>query len=326
MSISLKILRFTLYAVFTLLLLLAAIVLYIQIFIEDVSVSQAAPSTTEFVTTPDETIAYRKWAGTSSRTVVFVGGLSAWADTWEKTVLAQQKRGSTDTFVAIDLPPFGYSTPQDKSLYYRDVQAKRIAAVIREVSSGEVILVGHSYGGGPVAELMLTDPTLVDGVVLISPVLNLGATKKSPPPPVLTIDWLREGVLTIALRIEPLLLNRLKSFVFITDNISYETLRLYTQPTNVEGTSQRLSDWIFDYATDPVDTYVSSQPDAYMQTQIPLHLIWGEEDTLTPISDATPLLTNKSIILKPLVGVGHIPMLENVDYFNDVLAESLKQL
>jgi pimeloyl-ACP methyl ester carboxylesterase len=157
-------------------------------------------------------------------------------------------------------------------------------------------------------------------------VLNLGAVAKDPPPAILTADWLREGVMTIVLHIEPLLLNRFKSFVFITDTISYATLRLYTQPTTVEGTSERLSHWIFDYMTDPVGTYVSSHVDAYRNTQVPLYLLWGEEDTLTPITDAMQLLDNRLIILKPLIGVGHIPMLESVEYFNDVLAETLRQL
>jgi pimeloyl-ACP methyl ester carboxylesterase len=81
-----------------------------------------------------------------------------------------------------------------------------------------------------------------------------------------------------------------------------------------------------DYVTDPVDAYVSSHVDAYEDSQVPLHLLWGEEDTLTPITDATPLLKNQSIILTPLVGVGHIPMLEDVEYFNDELRKALEQL
>jgi pimeloyl-ACP methyl ester carboxylesterase len=101
---------------------------------------------------------------------------------------------------------------------------------------------------------------------------------------------------------------------------------LYTKPTTLEGTSHRLSDWIFDYITDPVDTYVSSNIDAYMDTSVPVFLLWGEEDTLTPITDAEPLLQNKSIILTPLVGIGHIPMIEDIEYFSEVLNETLEKL
>lgn len=321
-----KIVRIVVYGVIVLLLLVALSILCIRLFVENKTVETSAPEATEFLTVDDEIIAFRKWPGESERTVFLVGGLSAWSNTWEKTVMEQRTRGNNDTFIAVDLPPFGYSQPNAAVPYYRDVQARRLSAVVKHYASKEIILVGHSYGGGPVAELMLTEPDLADGVILISPVLNLGAVEKNPPPLVVTVDWLRTAAVTLVLRIEPLLLKQLKSFVHITDNISYDTLRLYTQPLDIRGTSPRLAQWILDYTVDPVHTHVSSQVDLYQSTAVPVHFIWGEEDTLTPITDVTPLMGNKLFVLKPLTGVGHIPMLEDVTYFNDMLAGSLGEL
>jgi pimeloyl-ACP methyl ester carboxylesterase len=106
---------------------------------------------------------------------MFVGGLSAWNETWERTISESKETYKNKyNYVAIDLPPFGFSTPSLDSNYFRDTQAKRIAKFIEEKKLDSVILVGHSYGAGPLTEYAITNPDKVEKLVLEGQyVLNL---------------------------------------------------------------------------------------------------------------------------------------------------------
>lgn len=295
---------------------------YTIFFIEHTTPESAAPASTIFVTVGNEKIATRQWPGTSSSTVVMVGGLSAWGDTWERTVLEQRRRGSTHTFVAIDLPPFGYSQPGDTADYSRSAQAQRIQAVIEQLGDQPVILLGHSYGGGPAAEVALTNPQRISKLLLISPVLNIGAPPREPLTGIFTNDTLRHVAVAAATRLKPLLLDRLNSFVYIKDNISYELLSVYTKPFATTGASRRLSNWIQTYVSDDVSKNRSTQIKEYTDLPYPVVLLWGEYDTLTPISQSEPLV-EQGVQLITITGMGHIPMIEDIGRFNDVLAEHL---
>lgn len=305
--------------IIALLLGLAAYTVYL---VEQTALEDAAPSSTVFITVKDEKIATRKWPGTSTSTVVLVGGLSAWGDTWERTVSEQRLRGSTHTFVAIDLPPFGYSQPADNADYSRSAQAQRIQGVVEQLGDQNIILLGHSYGGGPAAEAALTNPQHISKLLLISPVLDVGATPRKPVAGIISLDTLRHTIVAAATRLKPLLLDRLRSFVYIQDNVSYELLSVYTKPFATTGSSRRLSDWIQTYVSDDVSKNHSTQIDSYTNLPFPVLLLWGEYDTLTPISQSEPLV-EQGVQLVTITGMGHIPMIEDIGRFNDILTQHL---
>lgn len=298
---------------------LAAYTIY---FIEHTTQEGAAPTATVFITAGDEKIATRHWPGTSSSTVVLVGGLSAWGDTWERTVLEQRLRGSTHTFVAIDLPPFGYSQPAARADYSRSAQANRIKAVLEQLGDKHIILLGHSYGGGPIAEVALTNPQRVSKLVLISPVLNIGASPREPVTGIIANDTVRHTAIAAITRIKPLLLDRLRSFVYITDNVSYELLSVYTKPFATTGSSRRLSEWIETYLSDDVSKNRSAQTRSYADLPFPVVLLWGEYDTLTPLSQSAPLVEQGAELVR-IAAMGHIPMIEDIGRFNDILSQHL---
>lgn len=293
------------------------------VVIERVSLADLEYPETKFLLTDTQTrIAYHVFAGDSSDVVLLVGGLGAWRDSWESTITEERARGNLATFVVIDLPPFGLSQVVKQGDYSRVSQAARIRAVIEQVasSSNRVTLIGHSYGGGPVAEVMFREPGLIDQVVLISPVINLGATSTKTTPPMLAIRPIRTGLAALLLTLPPLQRMRLESFLAITTNATYETLRLFTKPFRQPGSSGRLGDWMVGYITDALPEAHSTDKASWTANKVPVILIWGESDTLTPITDAYSLQAlNSAIVLIPLPGVGHIPMLEDRQLFHDAL-------
>jgi pimeloyl-ACP methyl ester carboxylesterase len=78
-----------------------------------------------------------------------------------------------------------------------------------------------------------------------------------------------------------------------------------------------------DPVNDPL-TYKSNHSENYKSLLIPVVLIWGDKDSITPINDtAIRLKTIPNVSLHTLTGTGHIPMVENHDQFDRALYEAL---
>jgi pimeloyl-ACP methyl ester carboxylesterase len=174
-------------------------------------------------------------------------------------------------------------------------------------------------------EYAFTHADRVEKLILIAPVLNIGIGERPPVHPLVDVDVLRTGILSMVLRLDSILLDRFRSFVFKSEQVTPELLAVYIRSFDTKGTSARLSQWVKDYLSDPLQELASTRPDAYAAFDVPVRFIWGEEDTLTPIADgryAESLLPNA--LFTPLQGIGHIPMIEDVARFNDAFAQALR--
>ncbi len=307
------------------LLLITTIYFYNIYITESKNVSDVAPVSTKFIDIENEQIAYSEIDNQSTTTIIFVGGLSAWNGTWERVTSESNKINSGQyNYIAIDLPPFGFSTPSFKNNYYRDTQTKRLKDFIDAKNLNSIILVGHSYGAGPAMEYAINNPTKVNKLVLIDAVLNIDEPQKNVPAGPVQTDWLRDFVLGTLIHIDPFALSQLKSFVFITDNINGVLLDNYTKYFSLDKTTNKLSAWLKDYVNDPL-TYSSNSSDNYRNLSFPVRIIWGDKDTITPISGTDILLkTIPDVQLTTLINVGHIPMIEDYEQFDSAFAEVLK--
>ncbi len=283
----------------------------------------SAPQTTQFISVGDERYAYSEINNGSDTTVIFVGGLSSWNGTWQRVIDVQNARSAQYNYVALDLPPFGYSTPSPGRDYFRDTQAARIKAFADAKKFDRLILVGHSYGGGPMTEYAMLNPEKVQKLILIDAVLNIGEDKRVPMFSLVQIGPLRVFVVGLLIHSDSIVLSRLKSFVHVTDHIDSDLAHLYTRYFNLRYVTERLTDWVRDYTLDPL-VYKSTDIASYKILPFPVRVIWGEEDTLTPISGAQALLpVIPDIRLTALKNVGHIPMIEDYAAFDAALADAL---
>ena len=69
---------------------------------------------------------------------------------------------------------------------------------------------------------------------------------------------------------------------------------------------------------------LSSKPATYATLKLPVTLLWGELDQVTPLAQGEALqqlLPNATLTVLP--GVGHIPALEDPVTFNRTLLEQL---
>jgi pimeloyl-ACP methyl ester carboxylesterase len=71
----------------------------------------------------------------------------------------------------------------------------------------------------------------------------------------------------------------------------------------------------------------SADRKAYAQLHLPVAILWGEEDTVTPHDQARDLQALLPVVaLTLLPGLGHIPQIEDPDMFNDALLKLITKL
>jgi len=181
--------------------------------------------------------------------------------------------------VALDLPGFGAS-PAPSSAGGARRYAELVAPVVREIGDGPFVLVGHSFGGTVACVLAADHPELVRSLVLTGAPL-LRSPSSSSPKTYRVLRWLHAcGVVSDA-RME-------------TARQKYGSSD-YRQATGVMR-----------------DVLVISVNESYenelARLDVPVTLLWGEEDREVPLEVATraSALLATTHTIQSLQGVGHL--------------------
>lgn len=264
----------------------------------------------------------------SDPTIVLVAGTGAWAGTWRSNIAPLVAAGWH--VVAIDLPPFGFSERPPKGGYGRNEQARRILSVIRGMAQ-PVVLLGHSYGGGPAAEAAFLDASAIRHLILVDAALSAGSGVASCSEAGLwlkALEWrsLRTA-LVAATGTQPLLTKSLlRSFVARKEVVTDARVAIYREPFVVRGTTAAIGDWAHQFAMG-CDAARSRSLAEWSRFEPPLTLIWGARDTITPMEQAKAIhASDPRSRLIVMEGVGHIPQIEDPEAFNARLLEVLSEL
>jgi pimeloyl-ACP methyl ester carboxylesterase len=172
----------------------------------------------------------------------------------------------------------------------------------------------------------LRDPGRVDRLVLVDAALGLQA---SPPDAgslacrVLSHPWLRDPLFAASAN-NPLWSRRLlQGFVARKEAVTPERLAEYRRPSSLAGANAALAAWASHFACD-ADDGLSTDGTAVRGLRVPLDLLWGADDTITPLPQARhlqSLLPNAR--LQVIAGVGHIPHIEDPTRFETILVQVL---
>lgn len=264
--------------------------------------------------------------------LLLVHGTGAWSQTWVSNVDAMVQGGYR--VIAVDLPPFGFSTRPAGADYNRAMQALRLLALMEKLQLPPVTLLGHSYGGGPAAEAAMLQPERVRHLILLDAAVGLrsspesdaaAATSASPSivERLFALRPLRTTFIGLA-GTQPLLSEHwLRPFVYRKEVVTPQRTAIYQQPFEVRDYSAALGDWAFQFAGER-GTFKSEQASGYQSLHMPVTLIWGEQDNITPLAQAKALkalMPQSKLVTLP--GVGHIPQIEDVGLFNRTMAEVL---
>ena len=300
---------------------------------ESHSAADAAPASGRFIPAGDVRIFVQEAGPPTGKAVVLVHGTGAWSEIWRDTMQALAAAGYRA--IAIDVPPFGYSDkPRGVLAYAREKQARRILAVFAALRLQQVALVGHSVGARPATEAALREPGRIERLILVDPALGLQPTSAGAPRfaqndaawPVrafFTARPLRNAVLA-TYGTNPLSTARLfRSFVAVKDAVTSARVQMLQRPLVVEGTTNGYGDWL-QYLVAARDTSLGSDLTRFAHLRMPLFLIWGDRDTVTPLWQGEALRTlvpGSELVVLP--GVGHIPYVEDPRRFNDALLRAL---
>lgn len=253
--------------------------------------------------------------------VLLVHGSVGWAGFWVDTADALAQSGYRA--IAFDLSPMGFSDRDAGGDYTRPRQAQRILSLIRALNI-QPVLVAHSFGAGPGVEAMMEAPDRFKSAVIIAGALGVGSEPAALPAP-LRPAWLRETAVAATITNPAALPYLLRMFLHRKDQATPCQIEILTRPYPREGTTKAIAEWLPTLLSTDGEAR-SIQPKAYAQITRPVALIWGEEDTATPISQGVWLwqqIPNSSLTRLP--GLGHIPQIEDPPAFQKALLDALAQ-
>jgi pimeloyl-ACP methyl ester carboxylesterase len=216
--------------------------------------------------------------GTGPVQVVWLHGWARRGQDFAVAAKALSERGVAS--VALDFPGFGASPPPAVAGGARHY-AELVLPAIREMGDGPFVLVGHSFGGTVACVLAANHPDLVRALVLTgAPLLRSPSSKSSP--------------------------------------LAYRVTRWFhahglASDARVEAARQKYGSSDYRRANGVLrDVLVMSVNESYEEElrkiDVPVTLLWGEEDREVPVDvarRASALLTTTHTI-QSLQGVGHL--------------------
>jgi pimeloyl-ACP methyl ester carboxylesterase len=316
--------------------LLMAVILWVlgngahMLWREDQAHDRPGPGRGRWVTANDVQLHITEQGPVDGPRLVLIAGTGAWGGTWTSNVEPMVAAGWR--VVTIDLPPFGFSSrPADRN-YSRHAQAQRLIAAIRSLSGAPVVLLGHSYGGGPAAEAAMLEPALIHHLILVDAAIGLRSTSDAAcatdSEALTPLAWRPLRSLVVAnTATQPLLTARLlEQFVARKEAVTPQRAALYAMPNQVRGTSAAIGDWAYQFATS-CESARSQSASGFAALRMPMTLLWGELDTITPPAQARAIAAaapGSRLVMLP--GVGHIPQIEDPALFNRELGTVLAGL
>lgn len=249
------------------------------------------------------------------RVVVLLHGTGAWSEIWRPVMRPLAQAGYR--VIAMDLPPFGFSDRSPVADYTPETQARRVWATLDSLGVGEIDLVGHSFGARATVAAALMREHRVRRLVLIDAALGLADTTKArTAAPLLqrvlfAIRPLRDAVVAATVT-NPMMTRALtEPLVAFPEKLTDAQIAMLQRPLPQIGSTRAASDWLPKFVLDPGPD-VRQMRRALAGFRQPTHLLWGELDTLTPVSDGRDLARLFPCATWDLLGgTGHIPGLEN---------------
>jgi len=230
-------------------------------------------------------------------TLVFLHGFGASLHTWEPWA---QALSANYRVIRLDLPGAGLTGPDPLGDYSDERFNGLLTALLEQRGVAHATLVGHSMGGRLAWRYTVAQPRRVDRLVLVAPdgFASPGFEYGKPPavsPLVRVMRWaLPRAVVRMSL--EPAYADK--------SRLSEETLTRYHDLLLAPGVRGAM---------------ITRMEQLVLQDPAPLLkglatqtlLLWGEQDTLIPVShaqDYLKLLHNARLAIVP--GVGHLPQEE----------------
>ena len=284
---------------------------------------ESLPPESRMVATPLGAVAVQLAGPADGPPILLVHGTAGWSGFWRNVSAHLAARGWR--VIAADLPPFGYSEHDRHARYSRTGQAARLAAVLRAEAGRPAMVVGHSFGSGAAVELALRAPGRVSRLVLVD--AALGTIDPAPVDRGQTRGLLGQGwiaqPLTSASMTNPMLTGALLRSMLARKHAAAPWVATIRRPMRRRGTTAAYAAWLPELFVEQ-DASLSRRSANLRRIAVPVDLIWGEADTVTPIAQGETLarlMGARSFARLPQVG--HIPHIEHEAGFLAALDEAI---
>lgn len=244
--------------------------------------------------------------------VVFIHGIGASMYTWRKTLPPLAAAGYR--VVAIDNRGFGFS---DKPAHgYRNAEyVHLVVALLDSLHISSAVLVGHSMGGAIAAEVALTHPDRVRGLVLID-----AAGYGVRWPGILKVArWPFVGWIVTPFRGRAATGRIVRSTYADPSKVTEADVDQYYAPVLDPGYARALRGVLREFRFDTLVGHLGG-------LQTPTLVLWGDADRWIPVGDGVRLareLPRGAFVVVPRTG--HAAPEESPDEVNRLLLEFLKE-
>lgn len=245
-------------------------------------------------------------SGAGEHVLVCLHGAGSRADRWVPAMPGLVESGYR--VLAIDFPGHGFAEKRDDIDYTAAGFATVIAGVLDQLGLQKVTVLGTSLGGHVGAYLAVERPDLVCGLVLIGAVGVGDFPQEFHTPAEVLSDGSEDGV------------RRKLSFLvadpaMVTDSWVREE-SMINSSTGAYQALNRIAEWL--------DTGCNeARQDAALAEllpDLPVLLVWGEDDRWTPVSMGVDAQSNlPGVELELMPGCGHAPYFEDPDLFVDLM-------
>jgi pimeloyl-ACP methyl ester carboxylesterase len=212
--------------------------------------------------------------------------------------------------------------------YSKQQQGRRLLAALDALHLGKVTIVAHSIGAAPVMEAVFRHPSQFTGLVLVDPALGLDAPQTDGSDTrlqaALRHAWIARP-LGASLTSPLLTTSLLRRVISEKDRATPDWVRIYQRPLELRGASAAIGQWLPEVIGNR-GRQLSDNPLAYTALKIPVTLIWGVTDTITPLAQGIhlqQLIPGAQLQLIPRAG--HGPQFEEPALFSAALMRALSQ-
>ncbi|MCX5888637.1 MAG: alpha/beta hydrolase [Deltaproteobacteria bacterium] len=254
--------------------------------------------------------------------VLLLHGFAACAYTWRfiGPPLAADQR-----VITMDLKGFGLSDKPDDGHYAMADQAEMVADFIRRQDLHDLVIMGHSMGGGVTLmtylKLRETDPGGIKKLVLID---SAGYPQKMP-----WFIWMAKvpGLSTALSKLLPPRFAAalvLKKCYYDKDKVTEEQIDTYAYYGSLPGAAAAVSQTAKQIV--PKDQEIEALIAQYKTIKVPVLVIWGKEDEVVPLKVGLNFkrdLPDSQLVVIP--HCGHIPLEEEPLATRQAIGEFLKK-
>ncbi len=252
--------------------------------------------------------------------VMLLHGFGACTYTWRflAPVLAQDHR-----VFALDLKGYGLSDKPDDGKYAISDQADMVAAFIRAKDLHDLVIMGHSMGGGVTlmtySEVREDVPARIKKLVLID---SAGYPQKMPwfirLAGIPVLNTLATGLLSPRFATSLVL----RKCYYNKDKITEEQIDTYAYYGSLPGAREAVSQTARQIVPEDIDAVTAR----YKTIKVPVLIIWGADDDVVPLSVGNNFkrdIPNSELVVLPQCG--HIPLEEETQETNRLVANFLEK-